>query len=102
MGYAIAAVVILFALVVIGRLASRRMQPAVVPASELLPRPSMTPVIAPAMAAVPQPGAQGTTVKLRPAPGAPNTDPPTDQQVTERGTATITRRTGRRRSTTSA
>ena len=92
MWYVGASLLILFVLVLAGRLLSGRRQAAAVPAVDLLP-PELPPV--------PSPSAYGITVKLRAAPGAPNTDPPTDHHITPSGTATITRRTGRRRSTTS-
>ena len=133
MGYAVIAVITLLALGLIGRLISRRLQPASFPASDLLRRDlapsgrpdSRTDQSAAEFADLPiadltsgdhesgnheSAGKYGTTVKLHAqpqpqaliaAPGAPNTDVSTDCQVTARGTATITRRTGRRRSTTS-
>lgn len=88
MWYALAALAMLCALVIAGRLRGRRVAAQAIPALQLLPPR--------------EPGARGITVKLRPAPGAPNTDPPTDRHVTERGSASIHRRTGRRRSTTNA
>ena len=124
MGYAVIAVVVLVALGLLGRVVNRRLQPASFPASDLLRR---TPVLEPLRdpfigedisvsdfeehfhdAPAGPPRAQGITVKLHPqagqvgiaAPGAPNTDVPTDRHVSAQGTATITRRTGRRRSTT--
>lgn len=113
MGYAFIALVALVMLGLLGRVINRRLQPAAFPASELLRR---TPVamdtesdfddlpVAVRSEALPT---HGTTVKLQPqaviaAPGAPNTDVSTDRHVTARGTATITRRTGRRRSTTTS
>ena len=98
MDYAVAALLILIALTIAGRLASRRFRPATFPASELLRR---DPPVLVSAHAVSRPATQGITVKLQVIPGAPNTDPPTDRHVTDRGTATIRRRTGRRRSTTS-
>ncbi len=82
MFYACTAAVILLALVVAGRVALRRLAGVPIPARDLLP---------------PQ---EPVTFNFRPAPGAPNTDPPTARHVTERGTARIHRRTGRRRTTT--
>lgn len=115
MGYAVIALVALLVLGLLGRLINRRLQPAAFPASDLLPR---TPLVvetddesdfaALPVATNPQShGTHGITMKLQPqpviaVPGAPNTDVPTDRHVTPRGTATITRRTGRRRSTTSS
>lgn len=93
MWYALASLAILCALVLAGRMRSRRATAQAIPALQLLP---------PREAGPREPGAHGITVKLRPAPGAPNTDPPTDRHVTERGSASIHRRTGRRRSTTNA
>ena len=117
MGYAVIAVIALFALALLGRVINRRLEPASFPASDLLRR---LPPNGPAKghlgeedskgmpvedAAEPR-GTHGITVKMSPlggiaAPGAPNTDVPTDRHVTARGTATITRRIGLRRSTTS-
>ena len=91
MWYALASLAILCALVIAGRLRGRRVATQAIPALQLLP---------PREAGPRETGARGITVKLRPAPGAPNTDPPTDRHVTERGSASIHRRTGRRRSTT--
>ena len=128
MGYALIAIVVLVALGLLGRVVNRRLQPASFPASDLLRRtpvlePLRDPMIDPLRGedtsvsdfedhlvdapAGPQ-RTQGITVKLQPhsgqvriaAPGAPNTDVPTDRHVSAQGTATITRRTGRRRSTT--
>jgi hypothetical protein len=86
MWYTLTACAVLGLLVWIGRIQARR-QPYAIPAMDLLP-----PL---------RPEGQGTTIKLRPAPGAPNTDPPTDRHESVRGSAVITRRVGRRRSTTS-
>lgn len=118
MGYAVIAVIALFALALLGRVITRRLQPASFPASDLLRRAPLVVqdqgqiaaddlIGMPVENAAEPRGTHGTTVKLSPqrgiaAPGAPNTDVPTDRHVTARGTATITRRTGRRRSTTSA
>jgi hypothetical protein len=99
MWYATAAVGALLALVMIGRLMARRQVAQAFPAAQLLARErpiSVTLVADPALR-VAQPIAPH---RLRPAPGAPNTDPPTDRHISERGTATIRKRTGRRRSTT--
>ncbi len=86
MWYALAACAVLGLLVWIGRIQSRR-QPYAIPAIDLLP---------------PLPPAdEVVTIPLRPVPGAPNTDPPTDRHESVRGSAVITRRVGRRRSTTS-
>lgn len=93
MWYALTALAILCALVIAGRLRGRRPAAQPVPALQLLP---------PREPGARGAGPRGITVKLRPAPGAPNTDPPTDRHVTDRGSASIHRRTGRRRSTTSA
>ena len=117
MGYAVIAFVALLALGLLGRVVNRRLQPASYPARDLLQRPSfMEPLMSEDTSvsdfednfadapAGPQ-RTQGITVKLQSqvgiaAPGAPNTDVPTDRHVSPQGTATITRRTGRRRSTT--
>ena len=115
MGYAVIAVVALLLLGLLGRLINRRLQPAAFPASELL-HPTTVAAEAetaqefddlPVSVRAEGTGTHGTTVKLQPqpviaAPGAPNTDVPTDRHVTARGTATVTRRTGRRRSTTAS
>jgi len=115
MGYAFIALVALLMLGLLGRVINRRLQPAAFPASELLRRAPLLSETAtesdiadlPEALSAATRGTQGTTVKLQPqaviaAPGAPNTDVPTDRHVSARGTATITRRTGRRRSTTSS
>lgn len=94
MWFALSALLVLFGLLVIGRLLVRaplidesltRLPPVEPPA---LPPP-------PVLRLIPR----AEPVAVRPAPGAPNIDPPTDRHVSHRGTATITRRTGRRTST---
>ena len=119
MGYAVIAVVVLVALGLLGRVVNRRLQPASFPASELLRRPPLVATFIgnedtlsdledlPGNTQSGPHRAQGITVKLQAqsgiaAPGAPNTDVPSDRHVCPQGTATITRRTGRRRSTTSS
>ena len=92
MWYVVIPLAILTTLLVVGRLLSRRALPA--------PQPALTPV----PVGAPSPAAEALPpvahpVPLRAAPGAPNTDPPTDRHVTPRGTASIHRRTGRRTST---
>ena len=103
MWYAAAAVVVLVLLVVSGRLLVRRRAAQAFPSAQLLapePPPSVTLVVEP-MKPITQSLTQSIEQqRLRPAPGAPNTDSPTDRHITERGTATIHKRTGRRRSTT--
>jgi hypothetical protein len=99
MWYAAAALGALVVLVMSGRLIARRLPGHSFPSAQALARErSLAATLAaePCSAVVkpiPQP-------RLRPAPGAPNTDPPTDRHISERGTATIRKRTGRRRSTT--
>ena len=101
MWYAAAAMGALVVLVVMGRLIARRQAAQSFPSAHLLARerPISVTLVADPIAPIAQPIAQH---RLRPAPGAPNTDPPTDRHISERGTATIRRRTGRRRSTTNA
>lgn len=94
MWYAAAAVGTLVVLVVSGRFIARRQAAQSFPSAQVLARERPISVTL-----VADPIAQH---RLRPAPGAPNTDPPTDRHISERGTATIRKRTGRRRSTTNA
>ena len=95
MWYAITAVLVLIGLLVVGRLLARWPEPVAISVRidpELLAAPSpRRPHYVPLRHLAPP--------ALRPAPGAPNIDHPTDRHVTARGTATITKRTGRRTST---
>jgi hypothetical protein len=99
MWFAAAAVGALLVLVMTGRLMARRQAAQSFPAAQLLARerPISVTLVADPVGPIAQPIASH---RLRPAPGAPNTDPPTDRHISERGTATIRKRTGRRRSTT--
>jgi hypothetical protein len=120
MGYVAIAVIALIVSALLGRLLNRHSQPAVFSSRTLL-HPELEPsrltgnqeqekededakdeeVELPA-AKVAKPSAFGTTVKIQQIhrvhriPGAPNTDVSTERQVSQNGTATITRRTGRR------
>lgn len=103
MWYALSALIVLVLLLVLGRWLTRRARqlegfagaanplddaadcPPELPASQLPELPQFIPRAEP--------------VVLRPAPGAPNIDPPTDRHISHRGTATIHKRTGRRTST---
>ncbi len=95
MWFAFSALLVLVGLLVIGRLLTSRPltgEPLVrQPPPQPLPPPEPIPVFRQPPRAEP--------VAIRPAPGAPNIDPPTDRHVSSRGTATITKRTGRRTST---
>lgn len=99
MGYAVIALLVLVTLALLSRLLNRHREPLSFSAASLLHPETETaenidknlPCAGPAAK-----GAFGTTVKMQVIPGAPNTDVSTEQQVSKYGTATITRRTGRR------
>ncbi len=99
MGYAVIAALVLITLALLSRLVNRRREPASFSAASLL-HPEAESVQDTnddlPHAEVAANGKFGITVKLPPIPGAPNTDVSTEQQVSKYGTATITRRTGRR------
>ena len=103
MGYVVIAVTVLLALALLSRLLNRYSEPPSFPARALLhpeleaPLPTGTgsdDQLPDAKLAAPK--AFGTTVKMQSIPGAPNNDVSTEHQVSKYGTATITRRTGRR------
>ena len=98
MGYAVIAVLVLVTLALLSRLVNRHREPASFSAASLL-HPEPVPVADDDLphAEPAAKGAFGITVKLQQQiPGAPNTDVSTEPQVTKYGSATITRRTGRR------
>jgi hypothetical protein len=106
MGYVVIAVAVLFALALLSRLMNRHADPPSFPARTLLhPELDAPPTVSNdstdsdeqlPQAKVAAASAYGTTVKMQPIPGAPNNDISTERQVSKHGTATITRRTGRR------
>jgi hypothetical protein len=96
MWYVIAATVILLAAAYTSRRLGRRAVLETCPIEDLPVDAVDHPAVAEPELGMPVPVA----VRLIPAPGAPNTDPPTDRHITPRGTVSIHRRVGRRRTTT--
>lgn len=92
MWYVIAAMAILCTAALASRRFSRRALPEAYPVAA----PALVPA-AVVIQAGESPEAQGRIIA---APGAPNTDPPTDRHITPRGTVSIHRRVGRRRTST--
>lgn len=87
MWYVIAAMAILCTAALASRRFSRRPLPEAYPVS----------TSALALAVVADPVQHLAPARILAAPGAPNTDPPTDRHITPRGTVSIHRRVGRRR-----
>ena len=100
MWYALSAVIVLVGLLVLGRwLIRRQLQIEDLPVETVPLDDAPNSPLTPPASALPQYIPRAEPVAVRPAPGAPNIDPPTDRHVSHRGTATIHKRTGRRTST---